>query len=62
MALVLLVFLVRLILRERRRRALGLPDPDQEYLEEIEEEDAADENGARSSETAGDTAARSEDR
>jgi len=61
-ALVLLVFLVRLILRERKRRALGLPDPDQEYLEEIEEEDAADETGARSSETAGDTAARSEDR
>ncbi|MDN5820786.1 MAG: DedA family protein [Brachybacterium sp.] len=33
-ALVVLVFVIRLILRERRRRALGLPDPDQQHLDE----------------------------
>ncbi|HLQ79597.1 MAG TPA: DedA family protein [Brachybacterium sp.] len=35
-ALVVAVFVVRLILRERRRRRLGLPDPDRAHLEELE--------------------------
>ncbi len=43
-ALVVAVFVVRLILRERRRRRLGLPDPDQAYLEELGAGSAA-ENG-----------------
>ncbi|WP_394216986.1 DedA family protein [Brachybacterium vulturis] len=41
-ALVIVVFVVRLILRERKRRALGLPDPDQQYLDELTAEDADD--------------------
>ncbi|ATG51077.1 hypothetical protein CFK38_05665 [Brachybacterium vulturis] len=41
-ALVIVVFVVRLILRERKRRALGLPDPDQQYLDELAAEDADD--------------------
>ncbi|NMA78247.1 MAG: DedA family protein [Actinomycetales bacterium] len=35
-ALVIVWFVIRLILRERRRRELGLPDPDQEHLDELE--------------------------
>ena len=46
-ALVALVFLIRLLLRERRRRALGLPDPDQAYLDELESEDAAEHSEER---------------
>ena len=34
-ALVALTFLIRLVLRERKRRALGLPDPDEEYRDEL---------------------------
>lgn len=33
-ALVILWFLVKLVLREKKRRELGLPDPDQKYLEQ----------------------------
>lgn len=40
--LVVLVVLVRLILRERKRRALGLPDPDQAYVDELDAEGSAD--------------------
>ncbi|ASK65360.1 hypothetical protein CFK39_05420 [Brachybacterium avium] len=35
-ALLIAVFLIRLIVREAKRRALGLPDPDQQHLDERE--------------------------
>lgn len=38
-ALLIVAFVVRLVLRERRRRALGLPDPDQPHLEELAQGD-----------------------
>jgi flagellar biosynthesis/type III secretory pathway M-ring protein FliF/YscJ len=41
--LVVLWFGIRLLLRERKRRALGLPDPDREELEALEEEKAQEE-------------------
>ena len=37
-ALVILWFLLKLVLREKKRRELGLPDPDQKHLEELERE------------------------
>ncbi|MGO1259295.1 MAG: DedA family protein, partial [Brachybacterium sp.] len=37
-ALVILWFVVRLILREKKRRELGLPDPDEKYLQEDAQE------------------------
>ncbi|MBB5830425.1 DedA family protein [Brachybacterium aquaticum] len=41
--LVVLWFAVKLVLREKKRREMGLPDPDQEYIEELEDEKAHDE-------------------
>ena len=61
-ALVILVFLVRLILRERKRRALGLPDPDQEYLDELEAEDAGSTGSAKSTGSSESATEHSEDR
>ena len=46
-ALVVAVFVVRLILRERRRRRLGLPDPDRTHLEELETGAAAEQSEER---------------
>ena len=46
-ALVVAVFVVRLILRERRRRRLGLPDPDRAHLEELETGAAAEQSEER---------------
>lgn len=40
--LVVLWFAVKLVLREKKRREMGLPDPDQEYIEELEDEKAHD--------------------
>lgn len=37
-ALIGIIWIVRLVLRERRRRALGLPDPDAEHLRELDDE------------------------
>ena len=54
-ALVILWFLVKLILRERKRRELGLPDPDQKHLDELEHGDAQ-------GDAQGDERARTEDR
>lgn len=54
-ALVILWFLVKLILREKKRRELGLPDPDQEHLDELEHGDAQ-------GDAQGDERARTEDR
>lgn len=48
-AVILLVmawFAVRLVLRERKRRALGLPDPDAEENAALDQEKAADESPA----------------
>ena len=39
-ALVMLWFAVKLVLREKKRRELGLPDPDQDELDALEEERA----------------------
>ena len=41
--LIVLWFAVKLVLREKKRREMGLPDPDQEYIEELEDEKAHDE-------------------
>ena len=41
-AIVIIWVLVRLVLRERRRRAQGLPDPDQVHLDELEDGDEPD--------------------
>ncbi|MGO1480653.1 MAG: DedA family protein [Brachybacterium sp.] len=54
-ALVILWFLVKLIMREKKRRELGLPDPDQEHLDELEHGDAQ-------GDAQGDERARTEDR
>lgn len=39
-ALVILWFVVKLILREKKRRELGLPDPDEKYLQEHAQQNA----------------------
>src|SRR5699024_5908356 len=46
-ALVVAVFVVRLILRERRRRRLGLPEPGRAHLEELETGAAAEQSEER---------------
>ncbi|MDN5599502.1 MAG: DedA family protein [Brachybacterium sp.] len=54
-ALVIVVFVIRLILRERTRRALGLPDPDQQYLDELETDETGSAGSAGSAGSTGST-------
>ena len=42
-AALLLWWLISLIRREKRRRQAGLPDPDEKYVRELEDQEAADE-------------------
>ena len=49
-ALVILWFLLKLVLREKKRRELGLPDPDQKHLEELERENERQDSAEDSAE------------
>ena len=52
-ALIIVLFAVRLVLREKKRRELGLPDPDKDDLAQLEAEEAGQaEGGATADRTA----------